>query len=93
MANGCTAVSVTDSFAYLESKQIIGLLEGIAGAAAYNEFLTDIREPGQPYPSDGPRKHMTSQTVAHVLIIFFVVLGNVGVLLAMLARRKKEAAA
>jgi len=91
MANGCTAVSVTDSFAYLESKQIVGLLEGIAGAAAYNEFLNEIREPDQPYPSDGPRKHMTSQTVAHVLVILFVALGNAGVLLALLARRRKGA--
>ena len=91
MANGCTAVSVTDSFAYLESKQIVGLLEGIAGAAAYNEFLAEIREPDQPYPSAGPRNHMTSQTVAHVLIVLFVALGNLGVILAALARRRKGA--
>jgi hypothetical protein len=93
MANGCTAVSVTDSFAYLESRQIVGLLEGIAGAAAYDEFINEIRAPDQPYASDGPRKHMTSQTVGHVLIVIFVIMGNIGVFLTMLAKRRKGSGA
>jgi len=36
---------------------------------------------------------MTSQTVAHVLVVLFVLLGNAGVVLAMIARRRKGAGA
>ena len=55
--------------------------------------LGGLRAPDQPYPSDGPRKHMTSQTVGHVLIAVFVILGNIGVFLTMLAKRRKGAGA
>jgi len=54
MANGCTAISVPEAFAFLESKQIIGLLEGIAGAATYNEFITRSVCRTSPMPRPSP---------------------------------------
>ncbi len=86
--HGCTSVSIPEAIDLLESGLIVGLFEGIAGAAAYNEFLDGIRKEGDPQVDPSARFHMTSQTVAHVLVIIFVVLGNVGVVMGLLRRRK-----
>jgi len=88
IGHGCTSVSIPDAFDMLESKLIIGLLEGIAGAAAYNEFIEEIRSEDQPPTSPKARVHMTGQTVAHLLLVLFVLLGNVGVIMSALRRRK-----
>jgi hypothetical protein len=89
IAHGCTSVSIPDAFASMEAGKLIGLFEGIAGAAAYNEFLKEIRQIGQPYPSSVPRDHMTSQTVAHLMVMAFVMLGNVGLLVSYLRKRRR----
>ena len=70
------------------SQGIAGL--AIAGAAAYNEFLDDIRQEGDPQVDPSARFHMTSQTVAHVLVIIFVILGNIGVVMGMLRGRRRS---
>ena len=87
--HGCTSVSIPEAIDLLESGLIVGLFEGIAGAAAYNEFLDGIRKEGDPQVDPSARLHMTSQTVAHVLVIVFVVLGNVGVVMGLLRRRRR----
>ena len=93
MAHGCTSVSIPDAFSDLESGLICGLFEGIAGAAAYNDFLEGIRNPEKDPPTSiAARIHMTSQTVAHVLIIIFVALGNLGLALALLRKRGRAGA-
>jgi hypothetical protein len=81
-AHGCTSVTIAEAYTYLESGQIIGLFEGIAGAAAYNELFEASRRTGQPHASPDARAHMTSQSFAHLLVIGLVVLGNVGVYVA-----------
>lgn len=92
MAHGCTSISIPDAYSDLESGLICGLLEGIAGAAAYNEYLDAIRDAAKDPPvSLAARVHMTSQTVAHVLVMIFVGLGNLGLLLSWLSRRRCSA--
>ncbi|HOX05543.1 MAG TPA: hypothetical protein PK280_03995 [Planctomycetota bacterium] len=92
MAHGCTSVSIPDAYSDLESGLICGLFEGIAGAAAYNDFLEGIRDPEKDPPASlAARVHMTGQTVAHVLVIIFVALGNAGVLLSWWASRRRAA--
>jgi hypothetical protein len=76
---GCTAVMATDYYPYLSSRQLLGLIGGMKGAAEY-ERLCDL-------PGDG-RRGMDAQSLVHVIIVVLVVLGN----LAMLAARRGGAA-
>jgi hypothetical protein len=69
VAVGVTAVMAVDYYPYLQSKQIVGLLNGLKGAAEYESLVHQLG-----MASLG----MTSQSIAHVVIILFVVLGNVG---------------
>ncbi len=69
VATGVTAVMAADYYPYLQSKQIIGLLNGMRGAADYE---TLIGKPGRGLSG------MSSQSAAHILIIIFIILGNIG---------------
>jgi hypothetical protein len=70
----CTAVSAPDYYPYFETRQFSGLIGGMKGAAEY-EHLVESR-----YHAEGRRRAMEgmgAQSSAHLLIMFFVVLGNV----------------
>lgn len=68
MAMGTTAVSAPRYYAFLESGQLTGLMGGLKGAAEY-EVLNNQR--------DIAAKGMDAQRIVHILIIFFVILGNI----------------
>jgi hypothetical protein len=68
LLSGCTAVSTPEYFPYYQSGQLSGLLGGLAGAAEY-EKLIGVHGPA----SNG----MPPQSLGHVAIIAFIVLGNV----------------
>jgi hypothetical protein len=83
VAGGVTAVSVADFYPYLETGQLCGMLGGMKGAAEYEELVETVVEvPGRRKATEG----MSSQSAAHVAIMAFVVLGNVGY---FLTRRKR----
>jgi hypothetical protein len=63
---------------YIESGQLAGMIVGTRGAAEY-ESLLKLEKPGEA------TRLMTPQAFTHMLIIAFIVLGNVGYLAA---RRK-----
>jgi hypothetical protein len=65
---GCTAVMAPDQFPYLQSGQMNGLMGGLAGAAEYEAL---IKTPGTA--SEG----MRPQSIVHLIIILFIILGNV----------------
>ena len=67
-AAGCTAVMAPDLYPFLGSGQLVGLLGGLAGAAEY-EVLIDHRAEAN--------KSMFAQSVTHVIIIVFVIFGNI----------------
>lgn len=69
MAVGITAVMATDYYPYYQTKQLVGLLNGLRGAEEY-EYLV-----GKP---DFGALGMASQSIAHGVIILFVILGNIG---------------
>jgi len=80
---GVTAVSAADVYPYVETGQVIGLLAGMKGAS---EYETMVQNEGY---SDGILRAvqgMDAQSLGHLLIMIFIVLGNVGYF-AM--RRKK----
>lgn len=70
---GSTAVSVPGMMAFYTAGQITGILNGLAGAGEY-EFLVNRDYPEYPY-EQGPG--LDAQSVAHVLVIIFVAIGNI----------------
>ena len=78
LAVGATAVMATDIYPYLDSGQIIGHLNGLKGAAEYEQL---IKHP------DKALLGMTSQSVAHLVIILFIILGNIGYFATRKGRR------
>ncbi len=78
VVGGCTAVSAPQFFPYLQTGQLIGLLGGLKGAAEY-ETLTAY--PGKASP------RMDSQSVAHVVIIAFILFANISY---FILRKKRE---
>jgi hypothetical protein len=67
IAFGLTAVKVPDAYAYYTAGQIFGIVESLKGAAGY-EIL--IGRPGIA------AKGMDAQSIAHLLYIVLVLLGN-----------------
>lgn len=70
---GATAVMATDYYPYLSSKQILGLIGGMKGAAEY-EKLMDI--------TGDARRGMDAQSLIHVTIAILVILGNLALFLS-----------
>ena len=67
IVSGCTAVSAPEYYAYLQAKQLLGLLGGMAGAAEY-ENMVGI--------SGSATKGMDAQSSVHIFVIFCIFLGN-----------------
>lgn len=65
---GCTAVMAPDQYPYLQTGQMHGMMGGLAGAAEY-ETLIDA--------SGKATAGMGAQSFVHLIIILFIVLGNV----------------
>ncbi len=79
--HGCTSIMTPQSYIYLDSGQLQGLFEGIAGAAWYSELL---RERYPQRAVDNSALINTGLGVAHLVIIGLVILGNV---IGLFARR------
>jgi hypothetical protein len=82
---GPTAVSAPKYYAFISSGQLAGMLGGMKGAAEYEQLL------GKRYPKLGEfyrttrlftaTKGMDAQTGIHLVIIIFILIGNVAFLL------------
>lgn len=72
--HGCTSITIPEAYIYLDSGQLVGLLEGIAGAAWYSHLLT--RDHPQR-PKDSAELLNTGLGVAHLVIILLIVIGNI----------------
>ena len=67
MSSGVTSIQVNEVMPYVQSGQIIGVLAGMPGAAEYEELL------GQKgFATSG----MDAQSIAHLVIVLFIILGN-----------------
>ncbi len=79
---GVTAVMAPDFYPYFETGQFSGMLAGMKGAAEYEDAVAE------KYGLKETRRAMAgmgAQSAAHLLIMAFVILGNVGY---FLTRRK-----
>ena len=76
---GCTAVSATEYYPFINSGQLVGLVGGMKGAAEYEALVNK---------ADRATKAMDAQSAVHFLIIALVIVANVGYLRT---RRAKEA--
>ncbi len=71
---GVTAVSAADAYPYLQTGQLTGLLAGMKGAAEY-EVLVQRHNYSKAYmPAVAA---MDSQSLAHIVILVLVVIGNI----------------
>jgi len=64
---GTTAVMATDYYPYLSSRQVLGLVGGMKGAAEYEKRMDLFGD---------ARRGMDAQSLVHVIIALLVVLGN-----------------
>ncbi len=72
--HGCTSITIPEAYIYLDSGQLNGLLEGLAGAAWYSDLLRD------KYKDREPDRALVSNTalgVAQLVVLGLVVLGNI----------------
>lgn len=68
---GATAVMATDYYPYLSSRQLLGLVGGMKGAAEYERRMDLFGD---------ARRGMDAQSMVHVIVALLVILGNVALL-------------
>lgn len=78
MGVALTAVMSAEAYNYLDSKQLIGLVNGLKGAIEYEQILGAFGKASRA---------SNSSSLAHLLIITFIILGNI----AMLLERRQRA--
>ncbi|MBD3369961.1 hypothetical protein GF402_06330 [Candidatus Fermentibacteria bacterium] len=74
IAFGVTAVMATDYLVYLQSGQIVGQMGGLRGAAEYEVML---KRDGYSIEEGKAFRGMDVQSIAHILIVILIVVGNV----------------
>jgi hypothetical protein len=77
LAVGVTGVMAADYYPYLRSGQIFGLMGGMLGAAEYEKLV------GKPGPA---MEAMRVQVWAHIVIILFIIIANIGYFLSRRAK-------
>jgi len=78
LALGVTGVMTANYYPYLASGQIFGLMGGLKGASEYEALSKQ---------GDRAIKMMSIQTTAHIVIVLFIVAGNIGY---FMSRKKKK---
>ncbi|NIP42618.1 MAG: hypothetical protein GWO41_10280 [candidate division Zixibacteria bacterium] len=73
---GNTAVQAPQVYPYYNSGQIVGLAGGMRGAAEL-EGVFAKGDGGRVEYKDKGTKYMFSQTIAHAVVMFFIVVGNI----------------
>lgn len=87
MGAGCTAVSATQYYPFLDTGQIIGLLGGLKGAAEYEKMIVDagyVEVPGKATAG------MDAQSIVHLMTVIIVILANILYLLQRSVKVKEE---
>lgn len=82
---GLTAVMAPKYYPFLQTGQMAGLMSGMKGAAEYEKMVLDH---GYARTLGTAETGMNSQSMIHILIMVFIILGNIGYFFAR--RAKKE---
>ena len=80
MSTGTTSIQVNEIMPYVQAGQVQGILAGMPGAAEYEKLID--------HPGIGT-SGMDAQSVAHLVIVLFIVLGNIGFFIER-SREKKH---
>jgi hypothetical protein len=72
---GTTAVSAAQYYPFLQTGQFVGMLGGLKGAAEYEKLNEDS---GVRQERKRASIGMGSQSIAHILMIALIILGNIG---------------
>jgi hypothetical protein len=75
VAAGLTAVMAPEYYPFLQTGQFSGMLSGMKGAAEYEKLILEHGYTDKPGRAE---TGMNSQSIIHLLIIIFIVIGNVG---------------
>jgi hypothetical protein len=78
---GNTAVQTTGMYPYIRSGQLLGILGGMSGAAEF-EVATHQLAKGT--------KFMLSQSFAHVVLVIFIIIGNVAYFMTERGKSKRN---
>jgi len=81
---GATAVMATDYYPFLSSRQLLGLIGGMKGAAEYEKRFGITGD---------ARRGMDAQSLVHVIVAILVILGNVALFASTRAGRPPSGAA
>lgn len=82
MAAGCTSVNIPRFTTYLQTGQLVGMIGGLPGAAEYESLVE--------YKGEG-RAGMSPQSIAHLVIMIFIILGNLAFIAENRKTKKKKA--
>jgi hypothetical protein len=79
MSTGTTSIQVNEVMPYVQSGQIHGILSGMPGAAEYESLIGQVG-----IGTSG----MDAQSIAHVVIVCFIIFGNIAFFLQRQKQRK-----
>ncbi len=79
MAASCTSVNIPKFYTYLQTRQLIGMVGGLPGAAEC-EAIIDYKGPAQ--------RGMAPQSIAHLVIMLFIIVGNIAYLYELSKAKK-----
>ena len=91
LSSGCTSIMVTDAIPYVESGQLKGILAGMPGAAEYENLVYNFmkndleNEKIVNFENILPGKatsRMSAQSLAHIVMILFIIVGNISYFLS-----------
>jgi len=85
MAAAMTAVMVPEAYNYFDSRQLVGMIPGLQGAAEYQRLFEE--KYGKIPGTTSTQQFSNSLSFAHLLMILLIILGNV----AMILERRHKA--
>ena len=97
--SGCTSIQVTDVMPYVKSGQVRGILAGMPGAAEYEQLVKNeliiLKSSGSDRIANNGNiltgkatGRMSAQSIAHLVMVLFIIFGNISYFLDRRIRKK-----